>query len=166
MLVFFALLFPLALPAAEQYNKNFSFELRDVTVKDVFRYIEKNSEYVFLYASNKNLSKKVNVDVKNKNVKQVLDEVLEHTGLVYEIDGKQVIVKERKEVPVAQIRQVEQDQGREIKGVVTDKNGEPIIGANVVEKGTTNGTITDFNGKFSLTVKSKGVLVVSYIGYH
>lgn len=165
MLVFFALLFPLALPAAEQYNKNFSFELRDVTVKDVFRYIEKNSEYVFLYASNKNLSKKVNVDVKDKNVKQILDEVLEHTGLVYEIDGKQVIVKERKEVPVAQIRQVEQDQGREIKGVVTDKNGEPIIGANVVEKGTTNGTITDFNGKFSLTVKSKGVLVVSYIGY-
>ena len=63
MLVFFALLFPLVLPAAEQYNKNFSFELRDVTVKDVFRYIEKNSEYVFLYASNKNLSKKVNVDV-------------------------------------------------------------------------------------------------------
>lgn len=88
MLVFFALLFPLALPAAEQYNKNFSFELRDVTVKDIFRYIEQNSEYVFLYASNKNLSKKVNVDVKDKNVKQILDEVLEHTGLVYEIDGK------------------------------------------------------------------------------
>ena len=79
MLVFFALLFPLALPAAEQYNKNFSFELRDVTVKDIFRYIEQNSEYVFLYASNKNLSKKVNVDVKDKNVKQILDEVLEHT---------------------------------------------------------------------------------------
>lgn len=88
MLVFFALLFPFALSATEQYNKEFSFELRNVTVKDVFRYIEKNSEYVFLYASDKKLSKKVNVDINNKNVKQILDEVLEHTGLVYEIDGK------------------------------------------------------------------------------
>ena len=94
MLVFFALLFPLALPAVELYNKDFSFELRDVTVKDVFRYIEKNSEYVFLYASDKNLSKKVNVDVRNKSVREILDEVLEHTGLVYEIDGKQILVKE------------------------------------------------------------------------
>lgn len=96
MLVFFALLFPLALPAVEQYNKAFSFELREVTLKDLFRYIEKNSEYVFLYASDKNLSKKVNVDVRNKTVREILDEVLEHTGLVYEIDGKQVIVKEPK----------------------------------------------------------------------
>ena len=95
MLVFFALLFPLALPAAEQYNKNFSFELRDVTVKDVFRYIEKNSDYVFLYASDKNLSKKVKVDVRDKSVREILDEVLEHTGLAYEIDGKQILVKEQ-----------------------------------------------------------------------
>lgn len=166
MLVFFALLFPLALPAAEQYNKNFSFELRDVTVKDIFRYIEQNSEYVFLYASNKNLSKKVNVDVKNKNVKQILDEVLEHTGLVYEIDGKQIIVKERKEAPVAETRQVEQNQGRDINGVVTDKNGEPIIGANVIVKGTSIGVTTDVDGQFHLKGVSKGsVLQISYIGF-
>ena len=166
MLVFFALLFPLALPAAEQYNKNFSFELRDVTVKDIFRYIEQNSEYVFLYASNKNLSKKVNVDVKNKNVKQILDEVLEHTGLVYEIDGKQILVKERKEAPVAETRQVEQNQGRDINGVVTDKNGEPIIGANVIVKGTSIGVTTDVDGQFHLKGVSKGsVLQISYIGF-
>ena len=166
MLVFFALLFPLALPAAEQYNKNFSFELCDVTVKDVFHYIEKNSEYVFLYASNKNLSKKVNVDVKDKNVKQILDEVLEHTGLVYEIDGKQILVKERKEAPVAKTRQVEQNQGRDINGVVTDKNGEPIIGANVIVKGTSIGVTTDVDGQFHLKGVSKGsVLQISYIGF-
>ena len=166
MLVFFALLFPLALPAAEQYNKNFSFELRDVTVKDIFRYIEQNSEYVFLYASNKNLSKKVNVDVKDKNVKQILDEVLEHTGLVYEIDGKQILVKERKEAPVAETRQVEQNQGRDINGVVTDKNGEPIIGANVIVKGTSIGVTTDVDGQFHLKGVSKGsVLQISYIGF-
>lgn len=163
MLVFFALLFPLALPAAEQYNKNFSFELRDVTVKDVFRYIEKNSEYVFLYASNKNLSKKVNVDVKDKNVKQILNEVLEHTGLVYEIDGKLIIVKE----PKTNVQAVlQQQKGKTVKGQVLDKTGETIIGANVVVDGTTNGVMTDIDGRFELSdVPENGKIKVTFVGY-
>lgn len=94
MLVFFSLQFPLNLPASEQYNKEFSFEMSDVTVKDVFSYIENNSEYVFLYAPSKSLSKKVNVDVKNKDINVVLREISEQTGLIYEIDGKQVIIKD------------------------------------------------------------------------
>lgn len=163
MLVFFALLFPLALPAAEQYNKNFSFELRDVTVKDIFRYIEQNSEYVFLYASNKNLSKKVNVDVKDKNVKQILDEVLEHTGLVYEIDGKQIIVKEPK---TAVQTVLQQQKGITVKGQVRDKSGETIIGANVVVDGTTNGVMTDLDGRFELSdVPENGKVKVTFVGY-
>ena len=165
MLVFFALLFPLALPAAEQYNKNFSFELRDVTVKDVFHYIEKNSEYVFLYASNKNLSKKVNVDVKDKNVKQILDEVLEHTGLVYEIDGKQIIVKERKEKIIMNLESQQELSKVVIKGLVKDGEGNPIIGATIREIGTSNGTITDVDGNFEIKVKPDASLQISFVGY-
>ena len=57
-------------------------------------------------------------------------------------------------------------QQRNVQGMVTDPNGEPIIGASVVVKGTTNGTITDFDGKFTLAdVPEKGILTVSYIGY-
>ena len=53
-----------------------------------------------------------------------------------------------------------------VSGVVKDKKGEPIIGANIMEKGTTNGTITDFDGNYTLKVKNaKSILVVSYIGY-
>ena len=53
-----------------------------------------------------------------------------------------------------------------VSGVVKDRKGEPIIGANIMEKGTTNGTITDFDGKYRLNVKgSQSVLVISYIGY-
>lgn len=163
MLVFFALLFPLALPAVEQYNKAFSFELREVTLKDLFRYIEKNSEYVFLYASDKNLSKKVNVDVRNKTVREILDEVLEHTGLVYEIDGKQVIVKE----PKADVQTVlQQKKGKTVKGQVLDKTGETIIGANVVVDGTTNGVMTDIDGRFELSdVPENGKIKVTFVGY-
>ena len=54
---------------------------------------------------------------------------------------------------------------REVKGVVKDPTGETVIGASVLEKGTTNGTITDFDGNFVLTVSENAVLQISYIGY-
>lgn len=56
-------------------------------------------------------------------------------------------------------------QGKQITGTVKDMSGEPVIGANVIEKETTNGVITDANGKFSLTVSDKAVIQISYIGY-
>ena len=59
-----------------------------------------------------------------------------------------------------------QHQTVTVSGVVKDKKGEPIIGANIMEKGTTNGTITDFDGNYTLKVKNaKSILVISYIGY-
>ena len=59
-----------------------------------------------------------------------------------------------------------QQQTVTVSGVVKDRKGEPIIGANIMEKGTTNGTITDFDGKYTLKVKSaQSVLTISYIGY-
>ena len=56
-------------------------------------------------------------------------------------------------------------QQRNVQGMVTDPNGEPIIGASVVVKGTTNGTITDFEGGFTLNLPSNSVIVVSFVGY-
>src|SRR5574344_713875 len=63
------------------------------------------------------------------------------------------------------VSEIAQQRGLTVKGSVKDKSGEPIIGANVLEKGTTNGTITDVNGSFSLQVRSGSMLEVSYIGY-
>lgn len=56
-------------------------------------------------------------------------------------------------------------QGITVKGTVIDNTGEPVIGANVTEKGTTNGMITDLDGRFSLSVQKNATLVISYIGY-
>ncbi|MDR1197568.1 MAG: carboxypeptidase-like regulatory domain-containing protein [Prevotellaceae bacterium] len=53
-----------------------------------------------------------------------------------------------------------------VKGIVTDVAGEPLVGANVVEKGTTNGIVTDVDGSFSLNVSRGGALVISYVGYN
>ena len=59
----------------------------------------------------------------------------------------------------------EQLQAQTVNGLIVDANGEPVIGASVIEKGTTNGGITDINGKFTLTVKPGAILRISYIGF-
>ena len=61
--------------------------------------------------------------------------------------------------------EVTQNQTKVVTGVVVDKDGIPVIGANVLEKGTMNGVITDLDGKFSLNVNENAVLLISYIGY-
>ena len=53
----------------------------------------------------------------------------------------------------------------QLTGLVTDAANEPIIGASVVEKGTTNGVITDFDGNFALSVSPKATIIISYVGY-
>lgn len=61
--------------------------------------------------------------------------------------------------------QTTQQQTRSVSGVVTDAMGDPVIGASVLEKGTTNGVITDMDGKFTLNIRPDGVIVISYIGF-
>ena len=74
-----------------------------------------------------------------------------------------VTATETKQLPIP--GQPALQQTKQISGKVTDPNGEPIIGANVIEKGTTNGIITDVNGNFNLEVTSSSILQISYIGY-
>lgn len=64
---------------------------------------------------------------------------------------------------IASTREVSQD--KQVKGQVRDANGEPVIGANIVEKGTTNGIISDIDGNFIISVPEDAVLQISYIGY-
>ncbi len=66
---------------------------------------------------------------------------------------------------IAEMIRSAQQQGKTITGKVTDINGEPIIGANIIEVGTTNGTVTDIDGNFSLKVGDDAVIRISYIGY-
>lgn len=163
MLVFFALLFSSTLLASEQqYSKDFSFEFHDATIKDIFNYIEKNSEYVFLYSSDKELLNKTNIRVKKENINQILKKLLQRTSLIYEIDGKQIIIKEQKKKTSLQPVKTSQM----INGLVTDGDGNPIIGATIKIKDSALGVITDIDGKYSIKVESGNTLVFSYIGYN
>lgn len=166
MLLFCALLFPVSMIAMEQDNGNFSFELRNVTIKEVFKYIEKKSEYVFLYSTDKNLLKKVSIAVKEKNITQVLDELLQDIGLVYEIDGKQILVQDKKKATDSSTQKTQQKKKKTIRGIISDDaTQEPIIGATVVAKGTATGTASSVDGDFMLECAQGDTLIVSYIGY-
>ena len=99
-----------------------------------------------------------------KSIKEVLDNLSTQLGLNYSQKGSYIVLSsyKAKETSAPVIAQ----QKKTITGVVTDDLGEPIIGANVIEKGTTNGIITDIDDKFTLEVAPGAVVQVSYIGYN
>lgn len=129
-----------------------------ISLRDAVRQIEKNSEYKFFYKSDDlgEGTKDLNCE---GDIIEVLDEVFKGSGIGYVIKGKEIILK-----PVAVSPQ--QNQKITVQGIVTDVAGESIIGASVFEEGnSSNGTISDIDGKFVLTVSPGAKLVVSYVGY-
>lgn len=143
-------------------NVKISIPHAKMKVSDLLSTIESQTEYLFVYnKKNVDIRRTVDVEANNKAVSEILDEVFEGTELKYVMEGNNIVLTKRAE-PTAS---VQQNNKIAIKGKVTDMNGEPIIGANVLEKGTSNGSITDLDGNFNLTVPGNAVLVVSYIGY-
>lgn len=146
-------------------GETLSVLMQNRTVKEVFSYIEKNSKYVFIYEEAVDLNKKIDVDISNKPVEEIIKEVFSSNGFSYVIKGRQVIVKKEKATQLAQASAIAQD-GISVRGTVTDHTGMPLVGVNIVVKGTTIGTVTDIDGNFDLQDVPEGtVLQVSYIGY-
>ncbi len=150
--------------AASVYSQTARFDLKikNETLREVFSEIEKNSEYsIILKSGEVDLDEKVSVSVHQQTVDVILDQVLKKQGLQYEIKDRHIIIYKAK----AAVEGIAQADRKVITGTITDEAGLPVIGANVVEKGTTNGSITDVDGHFTLTVSPDAVLEVSYIGY-
>lgn len=142
----------------------FSIHKQNSSISEIFKEIEKKSDFTFFFNDNQiNVKQKVNVSANNANIEDVLAQVLQNTGYDYQIIDKQILIKvSDKDVMV--VPSVAQGN-KKITGIVLDATGMPVFGANVIEKGTTNGTITDMDGKFSLNVERGATLVVSYIGF-
>jgi TonB-dependent SusC/RagA subfamily outer membrane receptor len=104
------------------------------------------------------------MNVKKKSVPEILSELFDGTDVRYIVEGVNIVLV--KLPPAATQPAAVQQNGRKVSGTVVDAVGEPVVGANVLEKGsTTNGTVTDVEGNFSLTVAESAVLQVSFIGY-
>ena len=134
-------------------NKSFTIELSNVTVKNVFDYIENNSEFVFLYDQNViRLDERVDIKLKDQPIQVVLEQLFKGKEVTYEINDRQISLKKvgTQETPIVQ-------QSIKVEGLVKDNLG-PVAGANILEKGTNNGVITDADGKFSINVSPIGEL--------
>lgn len=150
--------------ASESYSQSamLNLNVNNKTVQDVLDEIEKQSEFHFFYNNKQvNTNRIVSIKSKKKDVFNVLEQLFNGTDISYKVLDKSIILSP-KDVLVSAVAQ---QSIKNISGTITDAHGEAIIGANVLEKGSTNGTITDINGNFSLSVPSKSTLVISYIGY-
>mgnify|MGYP000998714523 FL=1 len=148
-----------------------TLNLRSATIREVCKQIEKQSNFIFVFSDNaeNELNKKINVSTNSEDIEEVLNDVFSSTGLVYRILDKQVVVyhdnEKKPEIVVAPSPTPQPKQTKTIRGRVIDEKGEPIIGANIIEVGTTNGTVTDINGNFSLEVRNDAIIRISYVGY-
>lgn len=150
--------------AGSSYNETYllTLQLNNVKISEVLDSVEKNSEYVFFYSdrAKKELDKNVSIDAKSRTISQILLEVLEGTNLTYVINDRQIVIKDSGE------KTKEEKKGITINGTIRDSQQTPLIGVNVIVKGTTIGTTTDMNGNYFLKVPDKNsVLVFSYIGF-
>lgn len=158
--IMFFCVFQLFAINTEAQNAVVELKSNKMSIEELFKEIENQTDYLVVYSTS---GVRSNFDLfltkKKAQVAELLNEALKGRGLKYEFVNNYIILSNAESNAVAQ-------QGQKmVTGVVLDQNEEPVIGANVVEKGTTNGTVTDVEGRFSLNVASDATLVISYIGY-
>jgi len=150
-----------------------SVNLESATIEEIFEAIEKQSEYIFFYQDqNIDLNRVVSIEVEHKTINEVLDELFKDTGNTYQIKDRQVLIGFDKSKVVKEEEQlqdvgadVDQPQKRTITGKVSDENGESLLGASVVVKGTTVGVTTDMDGNYNLEIPDNAeILVFSFVG--
>ena len=132
---------------------------KNMTIANFIDQIEQQTDYLFVYSKNEvDVNKTIPVKAGSKSVAQYLNDAFAGSEVKFAFENDYIVLTKNSLLSIKQ-------QGKKVTGSVTDSSGEPVIGANVVVKGTTNGTITDVDGKFSLEIPDKAVLVISYIGY-
>lgn len=150
-----------------------TLDMKKVSFQKVFEEIESLTDFKFLYDNTKiDAEKLVSVKVNNKPVSEVLNNLFKGTSIYYLVRHKQIVLKvHRTQIPAKgkEESKVEEEVHlvqQVLSGTITDDKGQPLPGANVVEKGTTNGVTADFDGNFSITLTTESpILVISYIGF-
>jgi len=134
----------------------------NVSLKVVFASIKKQTGLNFSYSTQLvNPERTVSISVINEPIETVVKQLLIDTNLTFEKKEKNILLFEKPKP----IDDKKAPRSKKITGLVTDKKGEPIIGASIFVKGTKTGTVSDINGNFSLDALDNSILVVSYIGY-
>jgi TonB-dependent starch-binding outer membrane protein SusC len=173
-LTFLFLMIGLIQVSASVYSQTakLTLKMRDAKVAEVLDAIENQSEFRFAYSSGYiDLDRKLSVDIREKTVEESLNVIFEGTDVEFAIRDRHILLfptslKPGTNTIVAHsVRSVGSYQQRTVSGKVTDSGGEPLPGVSIVIKGTTQGTVTDVEGNYSLTdVSSDATLVFSFVG--
>ena len=159
----FLVVFQAAALDADAQKTKVSITKSVLPLRELITVIEEQTDYLFVYEDAEvNLSERVRVSSGKKSVNDILDQAFSNGTITYEFANNYISLRNSDSEEQLFIQQ---QAAKKITGSVTDADGEPIIGANVVEKGTTNGVITDIDGNFSLNVSQDAILKISYIGY-
>lgn len=135
-----------------------TLNVENSSIRSVFEMIEKQSGYSIAYnQSELNVGRQIDVKLTNRDIASVMKEVLKDTGFGFKIEGRHIIILLQTKMP--------RNEFVEITGRVTDASGQSVIGANISIQGAAIGTISDFDGHFTLEVPEGAVLNVTYIGY-
>ena len=159
----FLLLFlvTIQLPAGSLYAQNpvINLSLQQVTVEQVLDRIEKDTDFTFLYTDKSvDTNRKVDMEIRTEDIREILDRLFKGTNVKYRFVDRQIILSTKQETG-------EVNRSGWLTGVIKEVNGEPVIGAGIMEKGTTRGTTSDAAGKFSFYAAPGATLVITYMGY-
>lgn len=148
-------------PPEYAQTTSLTVRLESKTTREVFDYIEKHSEFVFLYYENMaGLNRKVSLDITDKPVTEILDKLFHGTKLSYVIEDRQIVITQKNSDSMASVQQ----QKITLKGKVLDDLGEPLPGAAIIVVGSTRGVTTDLDGSFELEVSPADKLNFSFLG--
>lgn len=139
-----------------------TLNLNNSTIEKVIETIEQKTDFRFIYKLNDiDLDRTISISVKDQSIYVVLDKLFKGTPTEFKILDTQIILK-KPEIKT----EIIQFQKQTVSGIITDENGLPLPGASVFEEGTKNGIVTDFDGKYKLTVESsQSIIIVSFVGY-
>lgn len=141
-------------------DKGLTISMKNSTLKEYVEYIEKNTDYVFMFNDDIDFSVRKTLSVTDKDMEYVLERLFAGTGITYTVSGRQISLKKEA------ARQQKKSKTHTVSGVVTDAaTEETLIGVGVMVKGTSEGTITNELGEYSIEVADNAVLVFSYVGF-
>ena len=147
-----------------------SLDIKNEKIVKVLDEIEAKTDFKFIYRLDiYDFDKKVTIKVEKERIKNVLDQLFENQ-IDYNILDKKVLLKLKERDEITPTISEDSDEieivQKSIKGTVLDEEGNPLPGATIIEVGTQNGTTTDFDGNFELTLENtQGSIEVSFIGY-
>lgn len=162
LFLLFACIFQIHAVESYAQSTKISLTVRETTLIEIFKEVERQSEFLFNYKDSDVAGLKAKVNIRNGNIDEILNQALKNTGLTYSVNDRHITISRSVKTETTNVID---DNRVKVTGKITDEKGEAMIGVSVSLKGQSVGVITDLDGNFSIDVEKGSTLVVSFIGY-